>query len=169
MDKDNYKIKVKELIEKSKKKGLIKTYSEFLETEEAKEYGLVQEEVEYYTSNYNQKLNKYKIGDIVFVSKYKYKSGEYGENHSFVIIDDEKAVDINYFGFLLSSQTKKVKYSFNELLNKNELNKLKKDSIVKCDDLITILEENIKFKIGEVTEEELERFINAYDKYLENK
>ena len=55
------------------------------------------------------------------------------------------------------------------MLNKNEFNRLKKDSIVKCDDLITILEEDIKFKIGEVTEEELERFINAYDKYLESK
>jgi len=169
MNKDNYKIRVQELIEKSKKKGLVKTYSEFLETEEAKKYALVQEEVEYYTSNYNKKLNKYKIGDIVFVSKYKYKNGKDGENHSFVIIDDEQAVDINYFGFLIFSQTKKSTYSFNELLNKNEINKLKKDSIVKCDDLITILEENIKFKIGEVTQEELERFINAHDKYLESK
>lgn len=168
MNKDNYKLKVKELIQKSKEKGLIKTYEEFLETDEAKEYALVQEEVEYYTSN-NKKLNKYKIGDIVFVSKYKYKSGNDGENHSFVIIDEEQAIDINYFGFLLSSQTKKASFSFNEVLNKNEFNKLKKDSIVKCDDLITILEEDIKFKIGEVTEEELERFINAYDKYLESK
>ena len=54
------------------------------------------------------------------------KNGKNGENHSFVIIDETKAIDINYFGFLLSSQTKKVKYSFNELLNKNEINKLKK-------------------------------------------
>ena len=98
-----------------------------------------------------------------------YKNGKDGENHSFVIINDGQAVDINYFGFLLSSQTKKATDSFNELLNKNEINKLKKDSIVKCDDLISILEENIKFKIGEVTEEELERFICAYEKYLETK
>ena len=169
MDKESYKTKIKELIEKSKEKGIIKTYEEFLETEEAKKYSLVQEEVEYYTSNYDKKLKKYKIGDIVFVSKYKYKNGKDGKNHSFVIIDAEQAIDINYFGFLLSSQIKKVNFSFNELLNKNEFNRLKKDSIVKCDDLITILEEDIKFKIGEVTEEELERFINAYDKYLESK
>ena len=52
MDKDNYKIKVQELIKKSKKKGLIKTYSDFLETDEAKEYALVKEEVEYYTSKH---------------------------------------------------------------------------------------------------------------------
>ena len=41
---------------------------------------------------------------------YKYKNGKEGENHSFVIIDDGQAVDINYFGFLLSSQTKKATY-----------------------------------------------------------
>ena len=87
MDKESYKGRVQQLIEKSKQKGLIKTYSEFLETEEAKKYALVQEEIEYYICNY-KKLKKYNIGDIVFVSKYKYKNGEIGENHSFVIIDD---------------------------------------------------------------------------------
>jgi hypothetical protein len=49
------------------------------------------------------------------------------------------------------------------------LNKLKKDSIVKCDDLIKISEEDIKFKIGEVTEYELEIFIDTYSKYLKTK
>lgn len=169
MNSEKYKLKVKELIKISKEKGLIKTYEEFLETEEAKEYALAEKEVQYYISKNNQKLKKYKIGDIVFVSEYKYKNGEQGKNHSFVIIDDEKAVDINYFGFLISSQTQKATYSFNELLNKNEINKLKQNSIVKCDDLITIIDKDIKFKIGEVTEDELERFINAYSKYLENK
>lgn len=52
MDKDNYKLKVQELIKKSRKKGLVKTYSEFLETNEAKEYELTDEEVKYYTSKY---------------------------------------------------------------------------------------------------------------------
>ena len=169
MDKDNYKLEIQEIIEESKKKGLIKTYSEFLETNEAKVYALAEEEAEYYISNHNKDIKKYKIGDIVFVSNYKYKNGNNGENHSFVIIDEGRAVDINYFGFLLFSQTKKATYSFNELLNKNELNKLYKDSIVKCDDLIKISEEEIKFKIGEVTEEELERFIKAYKKYLTDK
>lgn len=82
MNKESYKTKVKKLIKKSKEKGLLKTYEEFLETEESKKYAMVQEEVEYYTSNYyNKKLKKYKIGDIVFVSKYKYKNGKDGENH----------------------------------------------------------------------------------------
>lgn len=52
MNKDNYKLKVKELIEKSREKGLIKTYEEFLETDKAKEYALTEEEVHYYTSKY---------------------------------------------------------------------------------------------------------------------
>ena len=142
---------------------------ESTETEEASEYALVKEDVEYYTTNYKNEIKKYKIGDIVFVSKYKYKNKKDGENHNFVIIDEERAIDINYFGFLLSSQTQKLNFSFNKLLNRNEINRLRKDSIVKCDDLITILEKDIKFKIGEVTEEELERFINAYDRYLESK
>ena len=76
MNKDNYKSRVQELIEKSKEKGLIKTYYEFLETDEAKEYALAEEEVKYYISKHNEKIKKYKIGDIVFVTKYKYKSGK---------------------------------------------------------------------------------------------
>lgn len=54
-------------------------------------------------------------------------------------------------------------------MNKNELNKLKKDSIVKCDDLIAISEEDIKSKIGEVTKDELEKFISSYSEYLKTK
>lgn len=41
-----------------------------------------------------------------------------------------------------------------------------KDSIVKCDDLIELDENLIKFKIGEVTLEDLMRFITTYEKYL---
>lgn len=169
MNKNDYKLKIQKLIKESEEKGLIKTYSEFLENENSKIYALSEEESVYYISKHKEEIKKYKIGDIVFVSQYKYKSGITGENHSFVIIDEGQAVDINYFGFLLSSQVQKSEYSFNELLNKNELNKLKKDSIVKCDDLIKISEEDIKFKIGEVTEDELERFIDTYSKYLKTK
>lgn len=45
-----YKTKVSEVIEKAKKKGLIKTYSEFCETEEGKKSALTKEEIIYYTS-----------------------------------------------------------------------------------------------------------------------
>ena len=49
-------------------------------------------------------MSQFNVGDIVFVSNYAYKDGNEGQNHSFVIIDDGQAIDINYFGFLLSSQ-----------------------------------------------------------------
>ena len=52
-------------------------------------------------------MKQFNIGDIVFVNNYEYKNGSNGQNHSFVIIDDGQAIDINYFGFLLSSQIKK--------------------------------------------------------------
>ena len=112
-------------------------------------------------------MKHFNIGDIVFVSNYEYKSGTNGARHSFVIIDDGQAVDIDYFGFLLSSQINKRTYPYNELLVKNNINNLKKDSIVKCDDLIKITENEIQFKIGEVTKAELDKFIDTYSKFLE--
>ena len=112
-------------------------------------------------------MKRFSIGDIVFVSNYEYKNGNNGQNHSFVIIDDGQAIDINYFGFLLSSHLDKATYPCNEELNRNETNNLHRDSIVKCDDLIEISENEIKFKIGTVTQEDLERFVDTYSKYLD--
>ena len=111
-------------------------------------------------------MKQFGIGDIVFVSSYVYKNGNEGQNHSFVIIDDGQAVDINYFGFLLSSQIEKETYPYNERINKDDTNHLRKDSIVKCDDLISISETQIQFKIGQVGEKDLERFVDTYAKYL---
>lgn len=111
-------------------------------------------------------MKNFGIGDIVFVANYEYKSGNVGQNHSFVIIDDGQAIDINYFGFLLSSRIEKATYPYNEKLEKNDTNNLRQDSIVKCDDLIEISENEIRFKIGTVTEEDLNKFIDTYSKYL---
>ena len=48
-------------------------------------------------------MNKYEIGDIVFVSKYEYDGGKEGQNHLFVIIDDDnQLVPIEYFGMIVS-------------------------------------------------------------------
>ena len=41
-----------------------------------------------------------------------------------------------------------------------------KDSIVKCDDLIELDSKEIAFKIGSVTEIELMKFLDTYEKYL---
>lgn len=71
-------------------------------------------------------MKSFGIGDIVFVSNYEYKSGNVGQNHSFVIIDDGQAIDINYFGFLLSSHVEKATYPYNEKLDKNNINNMLK-------------------------------------------
>ncbi len=113
-------------------------------------------------------MKKYNIRDIVFVTNYKYKTNKIGHNHIFVIIDDEQAVDINYFGFLLSSHIEKTNYPYNELLRKNNINNLNKDSIVKCDDLIELSENKISFKLGEVTQNEIDKFIDTYSRFLDN-
>lgn len=111
-------------------------------------------------------MEKFNIGDIVYVPHYKYKNGSNGYRHSFVIIDEEQAVEINYFGFLLSSHTEKANFPYNERLNKNEENNLRQDSIVKCDDLIEFTNSEIKFKIGQVSEEDLMRFVDTYMNYM---
>ena len=166
MANESYKKRVSNLIKFAKEKDKVTKYSEFVNSQLAEEMKLTEEEVEYYISEKEEETKKYDIGDIVFVQNYMYKSGKCGQNHAFVIIDDGQAIDINYFGFLLSSNVTKSTYPYNEELNKDSRNHLKKNSIVKCDDLIEIVENEIKFKIGSVAESDLERFLNAYEKYL---
>ncbi len=80
------------------------------------------------------KSEKYEIGDIVFVSKYKYENGKDGNNHLFVIIsNDNEYIPIEYFGMIVSSRIEKAKYKSNVKINKNIQNELHQDSIVKCD------------------------------------
>ena len=50
----------------------------------------------------------------------------------------------------------------------NKINGLAKDSIVKCDDFIELDAKEILFKIGTVTEEELTKFLDTYQKYIES-
>lgn len=71
--------------------------------------------------------NKYNIGDIVFVGEYSYSNESLGENHLFVIIDDDnKVVPLDYFGLIVSSHIekskKKNKYIYNEPLLKSDVN-----------------------------------------------
>lgn len=145
--------------------GKITQYEDFCKTKEAEDYALSEEEIKYYTSLSSNKNKKYKVGDIVYVETYKYKTGKIGNKHSFVIIEDGQAVNIDYFGFLISSKLDKATFPYNKRINKNDINNLYKDSIVKCDDLIVISENNIKFKIGEVTQTELKNFREIYNHY----
>lgn len=78
--------------------------------------------------------NKYNIGDIVFVCQYTYKNDTDGNNHLFVVInDDNEIIPLDYFGFIISSHIDKVKnkskFKYNEPLLSSVTNGLKVDSI----------------------------------------
>ena len=110
--------------------------------------------IESFLEEEKEVYDQYNVGDIVFVKEYLYKNGKKGTNHLFVIIEkDNYAVPIEYFTMLISSHLDKLKFSTNKLLLKDELNKLKRDSIVKTDVIYKVKNEDIEFKIGEVTEE----------------
>ena len=52
---DNFdKDKLKKLVEKAKKSKKVKTYSEFCETEESEKLKLSEEEIQYYTSKFDE-------------------------------------------------------------------------------------------------------------------
>lgn len=115
---------------------------------------------------------EYEIGDIVWVSEaIKNIENENVRNHLFVIIDDDgKVVPMEYFGFVISSNLSKSKenskFKYNEPLKKDGENNLRSDSIVKCDQLMSIPTENIIKKIGEVNEETINRFLDALNNFL---
>ena len=157
----NYKSRVDKLVKKAKQKGLVKTYAQACETTFGKESMLSEEEVKYYASS--KKIVKYSIGDIVFVREYRYSDGKIGNNHFFVIIDrDNTAVPIENFGMLISSNLDKLRFSTNKLLEKDEINNLHKDSIVKTDVIYKILNEQIMFKIGKVDNYRIEEYKNSF-------
>lgn len=114
------------------------------------------------------KNKKYEIGDIVFVSKYKYENGKDGNNHLFVIIsDDNEYIPIEYFGMIVSSRIEKAKYKSNVKINKNIENGLHQDSIVKCDYIYKIPSKNIVMKIGRVDIDDYLNFIEIYNDLLD--
>lgn len=71
---------------------------------------------------------------------------------------------------LVSSHRDKCKdnstYQYNEPLDKNEINGLNDNSIVKCDEMYSIPPQNIMFKIGSVDVDDYLRFIEAYNRIL---
>lgn len=116
----------------------------------------LREDEEIYKTNYA-------IGDIVFVKKYTYSNGKVGTNHLFVIIDqDNTAVSIENFGMLISSNLDKLKFESNELLKKDEVNHLQKNSLVKTDVIYKISNEQIEFKIGKVDIEKVEQYKQSF-------
>lgn len=116
--------------------------------------------------------NKYDLGDIVFVNEFDYENNQPGENHLFVVVaDDDKVLPLEYFGLIVSSHREKSKdnsgLKYNEPLDKDVKNALKRDSIVKCDQLYNFPKANIQFKIGSVDVDDFIRFVRAYETYLE--
>lgn len=114
----------------------------------------------------------YKMGDIVWVSEaVKVEENNNVNNHLFVIIDDDgNVVPVDYFGFVVSSNLSKSKensiYKHNEVIQKSNQNKLKTNSIVKCDQLFNIPSSNINNKIGQVDEDDLTRFLNSFEDFM---
>ena len=89
----------------------------------------------------------------------------------FVIIDyDNQLVPIEYFGLIVSSHKEKAKevskFKYNETLNKSDVNGLRKDSVVKCDQVYNIPTKYILFKIRQVDIDDYMKFINTYNNFL---
>ena len=119
---------------------------------------------------------KCEIGDIVLVNSYEYPDGSSGSYHNFVIasIDEDELtlVHLEYFGFIVSSQTAKNNdvnnnFPYNEPISPNDINRLPKSSHVKCDELISVKPDNIIMKLGTVTIEQYDRFMELYEKSLQ--
>lgn len=118
-----------------------------------------------YLNEENSPYNfKYNVGDIVFVKKYNYSNGTKGSNHLFLIIEDNYIVSMDYFCLLVSSQLDKLKYDTNLFLAKDCKNNLKKDSVLKLDNIYRIENNDILFKIGEVTQEKLNVYRDIFIK-----
>lgn len=140
--------------EKNKIKSLEEAFKEFPPEEEWH-----QGKIENVLREEDEEYQYYQIGDIVYVNYYHYKNGTLGNNHFFVIIEQNNlAVPIESFGMLISSNLKKLKYKSNVKLNKDNRNHLKVDSIVKTDVIYPIRNENILFKIGEVSLDKVEEY-----------
>ena len=143
----------------NKVKDLKEAFEEY-PVEEEWHKGKIENVIKETKENYNE---NYDIGDIVFVREYSYSDGRIGNNHFFVIIDqDNTAVPIENFGMLISSNLNKLKFTANKLLEKNKMNNLNKDSIVKTDIVYKILDEQIIFKIGKVDNERIEEYKKSF-------
>lgn len=147
---------VSNFIEEVYKKGKIKKYSDVCDNLES-------EELNFYIGEKIVKYPKYDIGDIIFVKNYKYKDNTSGNNHLFVIIDDDnRGISFNYFCMLISSKLDKEKYIDNIRLSKDDINNLSKNSIVKTDEIYSINHKEVSFMIGRVNLSLVKLYRNMY-------
>lgn len=159
------KEEISDFLKFAKEKGKIRDVSEaFVEYPVEEEWH--QGKVENILCENEEIYSIYQIGDIVFVKDYKYNDGTSGKNHLFVIIEQNNiAVPIENFGMLISSKIDKVKYETNKLLEKDDKNNLKMNSIVKTDVVYKILNNQILFKIGQVDIEKVEEYKKSFYNY----
>lgn len=153
---------MKDFIKKAIENGDVKKYSEVYDTDPN-----IKEECDrlFYIGEKTVKYPKYDIGDIIYVKDYK--NNEKINNHLFVIVDDDNyGVPIDYFCMIISSNLDKLKYKSNRLLEKDNINNLNKDSLVKTDTIYDIKYDEISFCVSKVDIE----LVKEYEKlYLENK
>jgi len=131
--------------------------------------------LEYWSSSNEKGNSDYELGEIVLVNNFNYSDGRKGSLHSFVIMDiveDEVTLaDLEYLCFLVSSNTSKnnnvnPKFPYNEPLTADDNTGLLKDSHVKCDEFFSIVnKDNIIMKIGYITVEQYNRFLDLYELY----
>ena len=119
--------------------------------------------VELVVNEESEDYNLYSVGDIVFLKEFTYQNGKSGNNHLFVIVDQNNlVVPIENFGMLVSSQLNKLKYDTNKPLYKSEINGLNKDSLVKTDVIYKIEYSQILFKIGIVDSDTIDEYKRAF-------
>jgi len=163
--KENLSEFLKLAYQHNKVRNLQEAFEEFPVEEEwhkGKIENVLREEEEIYKVDYA-------IGDIVFVREYSYSEGKIGNNHLFVIIDQNNtAVSIENFGMLISSNLNKLKFASNELLKKDKTNHLHKHSLIKTDVIYKITNEQIEFKIGKVDMERVEQYKESFYKSVIN-
>lgn len=149
-----------DFIKEAYRRGNVKKYSE---VKNADPNLLENDCPSFYIGEKINSYTNYEIGDIVFVGNFNYEDNSKGNNHLFVIVDeDNHAVPINYFCMILSSNLKKITYRQNILLKKDYMNKLKKDSIVKTDYIYEFTNEDINMFIGKVPLEKVNEFKELY-------
>lgn len=143
-----------------------KYYDQFLDLDKVdEEDALSPEEVEYYISENFEDLINVERGDIVFVKTFAYSDGYIGKNHMFVIIDEDNYIPFEYFGMIISSDIKKASYKYNIRIDKDDKNKLHKDSIIKTDYVYKLKGDNIMYKVGHLDENIIILFERKYKEY----
>ena len=153
---------VSDFLKRAYKLGKVKKAEEAFKEFDPKEE-IHKGDVEFFLNEEIEKYSYYSVGDIVFVERYNYSDGSVGTNHLFVIIEQNNlAVPIESFGMLISSKIEKIIYKQNKLLQKDDKNNLKKDSIVKTDAIYIIKNEDILFKIGQVDLDKIEDYKKCY-------